>query len=283
MRYAETLPRGLSIGRLPSDAAGYVPYAEAGLQCLELSFTYDYCMNQIDFPANAEAIGRDIRSAGLQPWSFHLPFSGRLEIAGSDAELHAVTLYTYRTLIRAAAQAGCQVIVLHPSSEPIAEEKRPGYLSRARETIVSLQAECARNGLRLAVENLPRTCLCRTSDEMIALLAGTGAGVVFDTNHALTEDNVDFLKALTAAGLQIHTLHLSDYFPDADGVLDERHVFPGDGINRWQALFAVLEQHGYSGPMLYETLSLRSGFRSVPATLEQLADNMRRLASGEIQ
>ena len=110
---------------------------------------------------------------------------------------------------------------------------------------------------------------------MVSLLTGTGAGAVFDTNHALFEDNADFIDALTAGGIKIHTLHISDYFRDAAGVLDERHVLPGEGINDWDAIIAALERHGYSGPVMYE-VPARPKTHETTYTFAELADNMRR-------
>ena len=128
--------------------------------------------------------------------------------------------------------------------------------------------------MKLAVENLPRTCLCNRSAEMIALLRDTGAGVVFDTNHSLVEENVAFLKALTDAGLEILSLHISDY-----DFVDERHRLPGDGINDWKGIMSVLEQAGYHGPLMYEVP--KQPKEREPITTAQLSENMRKLGAGE--
>ena len=151
----------------------------------------------------------------------------------------------------------------------------------SREAIISLNEECVKLGVKLAVEDLPRTCLCNRSEEMVSLISGTGAGAVFDTNHALFEDNAHFIDTLTAGGIKIHTLHISDYFRDAAGVLDERHVLPGEGINDWHAIFDALVRHGYEGPIMYE-VPARPKTHETPYTFAELADNMRRLAAGLI-
>lgn len=263
------------------EAAACVPLAAAGIECVEFSFGYDYYMNRVHFPANAAMIGDSIRSVGLETWSLHLPFSSRLDISNETAELRAITLYTNLEMIRAGAAAGCRVIVLHPSSEPVADDRRAERMRLSREAILMLNAECERLGVRLAVENLPRTCLCRTSDEMIELLQGTGAGVVFDTNHSTLEDNIHYIDRLTQAGLRILTLHISDYYRDENGVLDERHCLPGEGVNRWRDLLGALQRHRYDGPLMYE-VSRQPKNHSAPISPETLAANMRRLAAGEI-
>ena len=111
---------------------------------------------------------------------------------------------------------------------------------------------------------------------MIALLDGSGAGIVFDTNHALAEDNITFLSSLINSGIPIHSLHISDY-----DFVDERHRLPGDGVNRWQDILALLERAGYTGPLMYEVS--RKPKERDELTVEELYQNMVALASGEIR
>ncbi|MDY3071289.1 MAG: sugar phosphate isomerase/epimerase family protein [Eubacteriales bacterium] len=281
MTYAEGLKKGLSLSffrELSEETMREA--AAAGIDCAELSFSYDYYTNGIDFPKNAARYGKIARDAGLSVWSLHLPFSGMLDISNENPQLRSITLYTNKTLIRAAAEAGAQTIVLHPSSEPIEDDRRAERMRLSRDGICQLVEECRACGLTLAVENLPRTCLCRTSDEMADLLEGTGACAVFDTNHALTEDNIHFIDTLTARGIRIASLHISDYGPDAAGVLDERHRLPGDGINRWNELLAALERHGYTGPLMYEVSKKPRDREELP--LAAVAANMRDLAAGRL-
>ena len=269
------------------DEESFLAYARAGIDCIEISGKYIYYMVTTEFPVHAAEYGDLARRCGVTPWSLHLPFSRKVDISTEDKELRAITVYTDKMMIRAAAQAGVKVVVLHPSSEPIDDEHRPERMRLSRESIADLAAECGRCGVKLAIENLPRTCLCRTSDEMIALLDGlTGGdadvGVVFDTNHSLEEDNVHYVKALTAAGIKINSLHISDYYRDENGVLDERHVLPGEGINRWGELLGAVLENGYDGPLMYEVPSKVKN-RDIPLTAEELASNMQDLRAGKIR
>ena len=260
------------------------PLAKAGLDYLEYTGNYVFFMRTYDFPKNAEKILETVRESGLEPWSFHLPFSrNKLDISYTDKELRAITICTHKTLINAAARAGVKVIVLHPSSEPIEDEARPERMRLAREAIIEL-AECAKeNGVRLAVENLPRTCLTRTSDEMIALVKDTGAGVIFDTNHNLIEDNVDYINNVADAGLEILSVHISDYYRDENGVLDERHTLPGTGINKWNDIVDTLVARRYEGPLMYEVpAKAKNRTEDNPITAEELVQNMKDLRDGKI-
>ncbi|MBQ8396956.1 MAG: sugar phosphate isomerase/epimerase [Clostridia bacterium] len=247
----------------------------AGIDALELSFSYDKYMNSLDLPRTAAALGETARDIGIELWSLHLPFSRKLDISNQDKELRAITLYTNKTLIRAAAEAGIKTMVLHPSSEPITDDIRPDRLALSRDGIMRLGELCDKLGLTLAVENLPRTCLCNRSAEMVELLSGTGAKVCFDTNHSLAEDNLDYLRGILAGGLEIVTLHISDY-----DFVDERHRLPGDGFNNWKGLLSILAEANYAGPLMYE-VPAQPKERDVIA-LETLADNMKRLRAGLI-
>lgn len=283
MEYAKKLEWGTSLSTFNRiDEETLAAVAKAGIQNVELSFSYDYYFNVIDFPKNAAKYKDMAAKAGVKLYSIHLPFSEVLDISNVYRELRAITIYTNKTLIRAAAEAGIQVIVLHPSSEPIADDKREERMRLAKEAITVLSRECDEYGLKLAVENLPRTCLCKVSSEMIELLSGTGAGVVFDTNHALEEDNIHYIDSIVSAGLKIHSLHISDYFRDERGELNERHTLPGEGINDWNGILAALERASYNGPLMYE-ISAKPRNHVGEITAEVMAENMKKLSSYEIK
>ncbi len=277
MTYAQGLKKATSLcfcGKLDADSLHMLK--QAGIEAAELSFGFDYYMNRLDFARNWEKCAEIAQQAGVELWSIHLPFSRTLDISNTKDEFRSITMYTNRTLIEAAGKAGIKVAVLHPSSEPIDDEARPERLRRSRESIIQLREACEAAGMKLAVENLPRTCLCNRASEMIELLRGTGAGVVFDTNHSLIDENVSFLSQLIDAGLEIITLHISDY-----DFIDERHRLPGDGLNNWTGILAQLERCHYSGPLMYEVP--RQPKEREAISVEQLSQNMSDLAAGKIK
>jgi sugar phosphate isomerase/epimerase len=102
-----------------------------------------------------------------------------------------------------------------------------------------------RYGAVIAVEDLPRTCLGNTAAEIAELISvHPDLRVCFDTNHLLTEDAADFVRAL---GDKIITTHVSDY-----DFLNERHWLPGEGKLDWQSIVNALREVNYSGTWLYE-------------------------------
>lgn len=276
MTYAQSLKKGTSLCFTGSLSAESLADLKAnGIDSVEFSFSKAKYYDEFDFVNRAQDYADRVRVAGLEWWSLHLPFSRTLDITILDDEARDEIVRINTEMILAAGKAGCKVAVLHPSSEPISDDVRPQRLAYSRENIIRLREACDSVGMKLAVENLPRTCLCNRSQEMIDLLKGTGAGVVFDTNHSLAEENVAFLSALVDAGLEILSLHISDY-----DFVDERHRLPGDGINNWKGILAVLEKANYSGPLMYE-VPRQPKDRDI-ITTAQLFDNMKKLAAGEI-
>ena len=276
MTYGQTLKKGTSLCFTGSLSAESLADLKAnGIDAVEFSFSRDRYYNEFDFVNRAQEYADRVKAAGLEWWSLHLPFSGKLDITNMDDEMREEIVKINTEMILAAGKAGCKVAVLHPSSEPISDDIRPQRLAYSRKNIIHLREACDQVGMKLAVENLPRTCLCNRSQEMIELLRDTGAGVVFDTNHSLVEENVAFMRALTDAGLEILSLHISDY-----DFVDERHRLPGDGINDWKGIMSVLEQVGYQGPLMYEVP--KQPKEREPITTAQLSENMSKLAAGEI-
>ena len=258
-------PLALSVGPGVMNAAAFDALARAGIFQVELSSGdsapyYD----ELDFPHRAKEIVSLAQAHGVTVSSLHLPFAPffTLDPASARPAVRRCAVEKQSELLRACGDAGIPLAIIHPSGEPYLPRWRENRLACAIETIGKLCETATACGVTLCLENLPRTCLCRTSDEMLRFLqAIPDLRVVFDTNHSLKEDNVHYIRAV---GEKIVTLHVSDY-----DFIDERHKLPGEGKNDWEAILAALEEVGYAGRFLYE---LRTGY-----TYEQIAENYRRL------
>lgn len=271
-----SLRKGLSLGFLGGPGKEtFDTCKKYGIDCVEFSSSYHDTMQKYRFLENAALYADQAAEAGVELWSFHLPFSAQLDISSPIDEDRELTMSIHEKFIRACRVAGMKTVVLHPSSEPISQEERPSRLKRSRGNIMILAELCEQLSLNLAVENLPRTCLCNQSDEMLELLTGTHTTVCFDTNHSLLEKNEVFLRNIIDGGLKVSTLHISDY-----DFVDERHWLPGVGVGNWRAVIALLENADYSGPLLYEVSEKREGAH--PISMEALAENQRKLASKEM-
>lgn len=249
----KTWPLALSVGPSLMNDSSLEALSLAGIHQIELSSgQIDPFFSMLDFPHKAVPICQMAERHDVSITSVHLPFAPFSEIdpASLDQSVrdHAVKIQT--ELLQAIGKAGIPLAIIHPSGEPYQEEERLERLKLAIDTIRRVYEAACRNGVTLCLENLPRTCLCRTSDEMQAFLdAIPGLQVVFDTNHSLQEDNVHYIHAV---GSRIRSLHVSDY-----DFIDERHLLPGEGKNDWPRILAALEEAGYQGRFLYE---LKEGY-----------------------
>ena len=265
---------------------------EKGVRVVELSFSHsDYFERfALHTEEGIRACGERIREAGLRVWSIHLPFSAIWDL--SNPEGHPTdgaagtggdvgdpdveqALEDDKRLVHAGAVLGAKVAVIHSSFEPIPVGERAARLASAKRHLKVLCEYARGEGVQLALENLPRTCLGNRSEELLELLRATGAAFLFDTNHSLEEENTAFLEHMLREGYCPVSLHISDY-----DFVDERHDVPGHGINDWDRLLGSLQRAGYAGPAMYEIRHRVSADRLV--SLEEVAENIELLLSGRI-
>ena len=184
-------------------------------------------------------------TSGLEVWSVHLPFSSTLDISVKDAKARAENVEIMSKMIRLAGEFKPKKLVLHPSSEPISDGDRVTRLNNAKESIGKLLPVAKEIGAQLCIENLPRTCLGRTSSEIWYLIQDYPEVMVcFDSNHLLIEDHNLFFQNV---GYRIGTTHASDY-----DKVDERHWMPGLGVIDWPSFLINLMHFGYDGVFMTE-------------------------------
>lgn len=226
-------------------------YQCAGITDMELENGRQTC-NDLDY----KLVQTWARRYDVRLWSYHLPFKPHEEVDISKWQSKNNAVMRLSEFIKKASDIGIDKFVIHPSGEPIADDQRKDQMECAKESLAKLAEIAAQNGAVVAVEDLPRTCLGRNSDEILELISGHPAlRVCFDTNHLLSEDILAFIRKV---GNKIVTLHVSDY-----DFINERHWLPGEGDIDWQAVLAALKEVGYQGPWLYEI-----GFNP-PATIDR--------------
>lgn len=218
-------------------------YKSCGIEGIEISLPWnEFNSSDLSF------FTRNAREAGLTVCSLHLPFAREINIAALDEEVRTETLAKHRQSMAEGAANGIHRFVLHPSAEPIADEDRARSMQLAKEALAELAQWAAENNSVICVEDLPRTCLGHTADEMLDLLsADERLRVCFDVNHLLTSYGSTHAEFVQKLGSKIETLHLSDY-----DFIDERHFLPGNGLINWNQVITLLEEADYSGPFMYE-------------------------------
>ena len=209
-------------------------------------------------------------------WSFHLPFWPFSELDISNPSLASKTVEYLKTLIKKASDIGIDKFVIHASAEPIEEAERSLRMETAKKSLYELAEYAKGFDATIIVENLPRTCLGRSSSDIKELLsAHTDLKTCFDTNHLLGQDYVEYINDV---GNSIVTTHVSDY-----DLKDERHWLPGEGKIDWQKLIGALNDVGYEGVWLYE-MDLTTPWtikRDRELICQDFKDNAAALFNGE--
>lgn len=265
--FAQDIQMGTStaLWKKPS-TADFTDAKQNGIEYVEVALNQCYRnVSEDEVIPRINAMKSKIDSAGVKVWSIHLPFSRTLDISVTDDEARKRNVGIIAKMIKASAVFNPTKLVLHSSSEPIADSEREQRIQKAIESIGILRKYAEEIGAQLCVENLPRTCLGNTPEELLRIIADyPEVGICFDTNHYLTGTPVHFAQT---AGHRIGTLHISDY----DGV-NESHWIPGDGTIPWSELFTLIQEKGYKGIYMYEALKNKNGEK---ATAGQLAESFK--------
>ncbi|MBQ9162442.1 MAG: sugar phosphate isomerase/epimerase [Clostridia bacterium] len=245
---------------------------QSGIGAIEISMPSEL-YGSINYRELAELSKR----YGVDLWSYHLPFwpFTQFDVSSTNGELRKSTIEYYTQLIEKAADIGIDKFIVHPSGEPISDDVREERIKCSMQSLDTLAEIAHSHGAVIAVEDLPRTCLGNTADE-VARLASVNdkLRVCFDTNHLLSDTNVNFLDKL---GDKIITLHVSDY-----DFVDEKHWLPGEGLVDWAELLAKLREIKYAGVWMYE-INLSNPkmlTRSRDLTFEDFVENANALFAG---
>jgi len=236
------------------DEALMEEYAKAGFDCLEFYST--------KYDDNYEAVRQWSKNTGVRAWSRHLNYTAELGVCRIHKEDVKESLVTYKRMIDEAAMAGCSAVVVHPSNEVVKDERREELFLQAAESFCVLVDHAKQYDITVCCENLPRSCLCRESSEMLRMISLVpGLKICLDTNHVYSEDMCDFISKVSG---HIYTTHVSDC-----GDVADCHWLPGKGSLNWKGIIEALENGGYEGPFLYE-VTMPEGVTSRDVKKDQL-------------
>ena len=260
------VPLGMSIGgHKPEDIKGFV---ENGFTHFELGIParllgeedrLAFRGREEELVAPQTPLKDAIEAEGLRVWSVHLPFGFGWDIAHYDEKERDAAVASLKKVIDLTKEWHPRIYVLHGCLEPVAPEQRPVRVARSIQSMRELDAYVQPFGARIALEDLPRSCLANSSIETRAMMLAAGVPICFDVNHLLGDTHAAFLEALAT---NVVTTHLSDY----DGV-DERHWLPGQGVVPWKEVFFGLLDAGYRGPFLFELRTGENGPYQAPEVL----------------
>ena len=231
---------GISIDFQKYDHTDFENFKKAGIDAVEISPRFGD-EEKLDWGA----IKAEAERTGMVLNSYHLPFKRWYTVSDSDEAKRQEVVANNVRLMRLAAAAGVRIMVVHPSTEPIADEDRPLQMAQSRKSLRALADAAQELGVVIAVEDLPRTCLGHDAAEMAELLsADERLRMCFDVNHLLRDSHQNVMNAV---GDKIVTLHISDY-----NFEDECHFVPDVGQIDWKALAELLEAADYKGVFMHE-------------------------------
>lgn len=262
---------GLSTCSKAIDADLFAAYSKSGISDMELS---EYSYDNFDY----NAVKKLAKEYAVNLWSLHLPFVpfDRLEISTHDKELRNLTINTLSEIIKKGSDIGVDKFIIHPSGEPIEDNDRQERIKYAKESLSKLADVSERNNAVICVENLPRTCLGHSIDDMKQLVSNDSRlKICYDTNHITIEKPEDIILALAD---RIVTLHVSDF-----DFVNERHWIPGEGKIDWKQVMNALRHIGYNGSFMYEVgfACPNTIFRDRPLTTDDFARNANELFNGQ--
>ena len=240
------------------------PVRDAGFQQIEVcSFPahLDYHDRLVVQRARAQ-----MEALRIQPVSFHAPFAERIDITSLD---HGQREEAVRELIRAceaAAELGCENLVLHPGPEREGRPPEAEFLQRmhhAAEALNRVAARCCQMGVRLLLENMLAHLLFGHVRDMLYLLGEIktcAVGVCLDTGHAHLAGEMPVVIPKLSGHLQM--VHVNDNHGDWDA-----HLPPGEGGIDWRAAKQELVRAGFAGVLVLELHG--GGAEEVSAVLER--------------
>lgn len=181
--------------------------------------------------------------------TFHLPWGVPLDLSSINERVRLGAIEGVRRLFPMARILGSKILIEHPSYEPIPQEERERRIEKLRKSLHELQPLLRAEGVRMAIELLPRTCLGNTGEELMRIVGDCDdtIGVCLDVNHLMgrIKSLPDEVRLL---GKRLIALHISDYMG-----ANECHSMPGAGAIDWEPFIEALNEIGYQGDFNYET------------------------------
>lgn len=203
----------------------------------------------------AAVVREVIENSGLSLWSVHGPWGGqaisaaRVDLADVNDQLRQISIDDVLRAMDWATRLGAKVVVVHPGGLSAPEElaERTENLTQSLDR---LSVEARSRNIRIGLENMPRgvypgSHMAELAGIVRAVNRPAALGLVLDTGHARISGDL-CEETLAAQGLLIST-----HVHDNDGRSDS-HRPPGEGVIKWPAWFAALEQIGYPGPIMLE-------------------------------
>jgi sugar phosphate isomerase/epimerase len=191
-----------------------------------------------------------INELGLETYSFHAPFSDKIDITSPDTQAREFAKKELFQAASAAALLNVRYFVIHPGPEnaTLPDNERFWRLRNAVGVLNQTFLHCRSLGVGLVLENmLPHLFAGRTCDLLwiLGALDSCDVGICLDTGHAhLGEDLPAVVHKLSGHLWMVHASDNKHQYDD--------HLAPGDGTINWAALLAHLNYLHFNGTFILE-------------------------------
>lgn len=197
--------------------------------------------------------GTLIEKLGLETYSYHAPFSERIDITSPDRHLRDFARDELFQAVEAAAILKARNFVIHPGPESPggAHQEHFSCLHHGVDVLNQIYAHCRRFGVALVLENmLPHLVTGKIRDLLwiFGALDTFKVGLCLDTGHAhLTGDLPGIVHKMAGHLWMVHANDNNRQFDD--------HLPPGDGSIHWQPVLSHLNELGFNGTFVIELSS----------------------------
>ena len=241
----------------------YETFAEAkraGIDAIEISASTLFLNKEMTDDRQIEArcrqLKRDLKRAGIEIWSVHMPFGREIDLSQTDEAVRQRSVELHRRVLRFCKILSPRIVLFHPSWY-LGHGERDARIAQLVRSVGELLPDAKKIGARVVIENMLgyelvkdgnyERPLGRTVEEVLHIMSLVPREVdaAVDTNHI---DNPELL--ISALGRRVRTIHVSD----GDG-RSECHELPGQGRgdNDWTAILkALYEDAHYRGVFMYE-------------------------------
>ena len=238
----------------------YETFAEAkraGIDAIEISASTLFLNKEMTDDRQIEArcrqLKRDLKRAGIEIWSVHMPFGREIDLSQTDEAVRQRSVELHRRVLRFCKILSPRIVLFHPSWY-LGHGERDARIAQLVRSVGELLPDAKKIGARVVIENMLgyelvkdgnyERPLGRTVEEVLHIMSLVPREVdaAVDTNHI---DNPELL--ISALGRRVRTIHVSDG--------DECHELPGQGRgdNDWTAILkALYEDAHYRGVFMYE-------------------------------
>jgi sugar phosphate isomerase/epimerase len=216
-----------------------------------------------DRDASRRRTAEALATTGVELHAVHSPFGPDADWCAADPAAAESGVEVMEYVIPTAAELGAGIVVIHPS-RGAEGESADRMRARVEAGLEKLLASAERDGVRLALENMPwKEQNAQQLAPVIDDLASTRLVACLDTGHANMAEGAE--EAARAFGRKLGHLHLHDNHGESD-----EHLIPPNGTIDWAAVCSALQELEFAGPLNFEVRPAANQGMSLRETREHL-------------